>query len=116
MFDVGEAAAGGVLNAPSSARSRPFDLGPHAAADREVIGFGVHAANLDHAVASFICHFFSLFLASWGFKVSKCPNPNSHAGFWHFLKCPNRVLWDTLKSASCPRAMGIMDTWTLWPG
>jgi hypothetical protein len=57
MFNVCEAVAGGVLDAPSLPVVRPFDLGPHLPVDHEVVGFGVDPVNLDHAVASAVGHF-----------------------------------------------------------
>ena len=50
VLDVGEALAGGVLDAPDLSRQRPFDLRPHLAVDGEVLGVGVELANFNHAV------------------------------------------------------------------
>jgi hypothetical protein len=47
--------------------------------------------------------------------VSKCHkrhNPNSHAGFWHFLSVTKSWICDTSKSACCPTvsALGTLVT------
>jgi hypothetical protein len=58
VFGMREALAGGVLNAPALPRWRPLNFGPKFPVDREVVGFGIDAADLDYAVASTICHVF----------------------------------------------------------
>jgi hypothetical protein len=57
MFDVGQAMAGGVLDAPAAPRRRPLHLAPNLPVDGQVIGAGVDLADLDHPVASAIALF-----------------------------------------------------------
>ena len=61
MFGMGQALAGGVLDAPALPRWRPFDLRPHLSVDEQVISFAVDAVDLDHAVASLSVIFCSSF-------------------------------------------------------
>jgi hypothetical protein len=63
MFNVCEAVAGGVLNAPGLPIVRPLDLGPHLPVDHEVVGFGIATPDLDHPVASLVCHHFRRLLS-----------------------------------------------------
>jgi hypothetical protein len=63
VLKMSKALAGGVLHAPGPALWAPLNLAPQPAADGEVVGLGVDAANFNNAVASAICHFsFSLSL------------------------------------------------------
>jgi hypothetical protein len=55
VLDMGQALAGGVLDAPALPRSRPLDFRPHHPIDHEVEGLGVDVLNLDHAEASAVC-------------------------------------------------------------
>src|SRR5262245_50392032 len=65
VFDMGQAMAGRILDALGPSRPRLLDLAPHlpfdgemvVPFDGEMVGFGIDAPNLDHAVASAICHF-----------------------------------------------------------
>jgi hypothetical protein len=62
VFDVGETPAYRVLDTPCPPSGRPLDLTPQFTVDGKMIGLGVGALGLDHAVASAVCHFVLSFL------------------------------------------------------
>jgi len=60
VLGMGQAMAGGVLDAPCPALRAPFHLGPEGAADGKMLGGGVDAADFNHAETSTISHIFLL--------------------------------------------------------
>src|SRR5262245_8285473 len=97
-----EAMTGGVLDAPPLPRWRPLDFGPHHLIYHKMVGFGIEAANLDHAVASLVCHccLSSAFRAAassspfspppWKKRCHRCHKPNNQCRFRALFEVSHR--------------------------